>query len=90
MDEYNQVSFLHAILCYHKSTDSVLFSIDSGVTSIWKYIKGMRRQGNSTLLKRMCERLKPGPFSSSSGLGTRLPTGKQYTDQVIGYVAAGL
>ena len=28
LDEYNQVSSLHAILCYHKSTDSVTFSID--------------------------------------------------------------
>ena len=59
------MSFLHAILCYRKSTDSVTFSTDSGVTSVRKYINSMR----------MRERLKPGPFSSSSsslGLGTRL------------------
>ena len=69
---YNWVSFLHAILCYHKSMDSVTFSIDSGVMSVQKYINSMRRRWNSTAIKRMRERLKPGPFSSSSGLGTRL------------------
>ena len=72
LDEYNLVSFLHAILCYHKSTDSVTFSIDSGVASVRKYIKSMRRRRNSTAIKRMRERLKQGPFSSSSGLGMRL------------------
>ena len=66
------MSFLHAILCCHKSTDSVKFSIDSSVTSVRKYINSMRKRWNSTAIKRMRERLKPGPFSSSSGLGTRL------------------
>ena len=37
-NEYNRVSFLHAILCYHKSTDSVTFSIDSDVTNVRMYI----------------------------------------------------
>ena len=27
LDEYNRVSFLHAICCYDKSMDSVMFSI---------------------------------------------------------------
>ena len=52
--------------------DSVTFSIDSDAMSILKYINSMRRRWNSTALKRMHERLKPGPFSLSSGLGTRL------------------
>ena len=43
-----------------------------GVTSARKYINSMRRRWNSTAIKRMRERLKPGPFSSFSGLGTRL------------------
>ena len=66
--------FSHAILCYYKSTDSVTFSIDSSVTSVRKYINSMRKRWNSTAIKRMRERLKPGPFfsSPSSGLGTRL------------------
>ena len=73
LNEYNRVSLSNAILCYHKSTDSVMFSIDSGVMSVRKYINSMRRWGNSTAINRMCERLKPGPFSSSSsGLGMRL------------------
>ena len=38
LNEYNRVSFLHAIPCYHKSTDNVTFSIDSGVMSVQKYI----------------------------------------------------
>ena len=76
LNEYNRVSFLHAIRCYHKSTDSVTLSINIGVTSVWKYINSMRRRWNSTAIKRMRERLKPGPFSSSSsGLGTRLKLG---------------
>ena len=57
------MSFLHAILGYHKSTDSVTFSIDSGVTSVRKYINSMWRRWNSTAIKHMRERLKPGPFS---------------------------
>ena len=49
------------------------FSIDNGVTSVQKYISSVRRQWNSTTpIKHMREQLKPGPFSSSSGLGTRL------------------
>ena len=58
----------------YKSTDSVTFSIDSSVTSVRKYINSMRKRWNSTAIKRMRERLKPGPFfsSPSSGLGTRL------------------
>ena len=74
LNEYNRVSFLHAILCYHKSTDNVTFSIDSGVMSVRKYINSMWRRWNSTAIKRMREQLKPGPFSSSpsSGLGMRL------------------
>ena len=61
LNEYNRVSFLHAILCYHKSTDSVTFSIDYGVMSVWKYINCMWRQWNSTAIKRMRKRLKPPP-----------------------------
>ena len=64
---------LHAIGCYNKYTDSVKVSINIGVTSVRKYFNSMRRRWNSTAIKRMHERLKPGPFSSSSlGLGTRL------------------
>ena len=74
LNAYNRVRFSHAILCYYKSTDSVTFSIDSSVTSVRKYINSMRKRWNSTAIKRMRERLKPGPFfsSPSSGLGTRL------------------
>ena len=36
LNEYNRVSFLHAILCYHKSTDSVMFSIDFVVMSVYQ------------------------------------------------------
>ena len=73
------MSFLHAILCYNKPTDSVTFSIDAGVMSIQKYINSIRRQWGSTAIKRMRERLKPGLFSSSSGLGTRLCSCMQNT-----------
>ena len=52
----------------------VTFSIDSGVTSVRRYINSMRRRWNSSAIKRMREQLKPGP-SSSSGLGTRLGVG---------------
>ena len=40
LNAYNQVSFLHAILCYHKSTDSVTFRIDSGVMSLVSRVYG--------------------------------------------------
>ena len=41
--------------------------------SIRKYINSMRRRWNFTAIKRLRERLKPGPFSSPFlGLGTRL------------------
>ena len=68
-----------AICCYDKSTNSVTLSINIGVTSVRKYINSMRKRWNSTAIKRMRERLKPGPFSSSpsSGLGARLTTGMQ-------------
>ena len=42
------------------------------VSSIRKYINSMRRRLNSTAIKRMRARLKPGHFSFLSGLGTRL------------------
>ena len=52
LNEYNRVSFLHVTLCYHKSTDIVTFSINSGVTSAQKYINTTRRWWNSTAIKR--------------------------------------
>ena len=45
LNEYNWVSLLHAICCYHKSTDSVMFSINNDITSVRKYINSMRRRG---------------------------------------------
>ena len=64
---------LHAIFCYDKSTESVMFSVNIGITNIQKYINNMWRWWNSTPIKHMYEQLKPVPFSSSSlGLGMRL------------------
>ena len=71
LSEYNGGSFLHAILCYHKSTDSVTFSIDL-TSRAYGSISIVCGGGGTTVIKCMRERLKPGPFSSSSGLGMRL------------------
>ena len=72
--EINFHIYRKAICCYDKFMNSVTLSINIGVTSVQKYINSMRRRWNSTVIKRMCKRLTPGPFSSSSslGLGIRL------------------
>ena len=33
--------------------------------SVWKHINSMRRRWNSTVIRRVCEWLRPGPFSST-------------------------
>ena len=63
------MSFLRAIRCYHKSPDSVTFSINIGVMSVRKYISSMRKQWNSTAIKHMHEQLKSGRFLLLFGPG---------------------
>ena len=60
-------------------TDSITCSINIGITSIRKYVMSMRKGWNSTAIKHMRKRLKPGPFSSasSSDLRMRLSSQKQ-------------
>ena len=68
--------FLCTLYAASKSTDSVTCSINFSITSVQKYVNSMRSLWNSTAIKRMRKRLKPGSFSSFSslGLGTRLVT----------------
>ena len=63
---------LHAICHHDKSTDSGLIFVSGVYGSVSVVCRGGRIPPR---LKRMCKRLKPGPFSSSS-LGLRMRLGQ--------------
>ena len=60
------MSFLRAICCYHKSMDSVTFSVNIGTTSV------CGGSGIPPRLSACTNGWNQALFSSSSGLGTRL------------------